>query len=635
MHLVFAVYLALALGVTAPLRVPGALSTRIANYQIDARLDESTHDVRGTTRLRWRNTGTAPARVLPFHLYMNAFASERTRFFEPAWRWSPTPALHGDGWGYEEVGEARVSGTGRAEEHARLTSIEDGSVATLTLTTPVAPGDTVEIELPFVTHLPSIVSRAGASDGFYAVGQWFPKIGVYRCDPDCAFAAAPYYADSEFYADFGEYEVTLDLPSRLVVGATGVLIDSREEGDRRHLRYRAEDVHDFAWSADARFVAHTEEVDDGSGLPPVTVTLLGAPSQAENIPRHMNAIRVGLTELGARLGPYPYHQLTVVQPPAEGAEASGMEYPTFFYTKDEPLPTALEHTTVHELAHQWFQGMIASDEVEDPWLDEGLTQTATGWVVARLERARGGGGFLGHDISVPDFTRAIVGEEDADALSTPAYRFRDTRSYSRLVYFKTTLLMETLRRRMGDPAFFAAMRRYADATRFTHPRPAQLLAAFADAPAPLRALLERVVAAPGALDYAVTSVRTAKARAPEGRERSVAQAAPAGAAYYSEVVVEALGDLRLPVTVRAYFADGGHADRVLPAGTPSGPRWQRLSFESASALRGAELYPDDDTPLDTHVWNDGQRVAPDRGPRRRIVSSLRLLLAALVGWVAR
>lgn len=616
------------------LRVAGPLSPRIASYRIDARLDESTRDVRGTTRLTWRNAGTAPAGVLTFHLYMNAFASERTHYFEPEWRWSKEPVLKAGEWGFIETGEARVTGSGRAEEKARLAVIDDGTVATLTLARAVLPGETIEITTPFVTHLPTVVSRAGAAEGFYAVAQWFPKIGVWRCTPTCAFAAAPYYHDSEFFSDFGVYDVTLDVPKALTVGATGVLVASHDDGDRKHLVYHAEDVHDFAWSADARFVAHTEAVDDGSGLPPVTVIVLGAPEVAANVPRHMEALRAGLAELGARLGAYPYSTLTVVQPPRIADEAAGMEYPTFFFTRDSPAPPGLPRiasVTTHELAHQWFQGMLASNEVDDPWLDEGFADAATGWVLERWARERGSVAFLGHGGHV-NVARVLLDDEDSDAITTGSDGFRDENAYATLVYQKTALLLDTLRLRMGDDAFFAAIRRYADAQRFHHPTRADLVAAFAGAAPELRAFLDRVLAAPGALDYAVTSVRTAKARPPASRDGA---AAPAVEGHHSEVVVEALGELRLPVTLRAWFADGSHADRVLPAGDPAGPRWQRVSFDSKSALRSAELYPARDTPLDVHPWNDGLRVEPDARPRRRIVDSLRLFIAATLAWLVR
>ena len=639
MHSVF-----LTLGLLTALRVPGPLSRRAASYVIDAKLDTQHNVVSGTQTLTWRNDANGPAGALQFHLYMNAFKNDASTFLRETV--DRPPHKH---WGYIDVSEVTVRRSANQPwVHATLVvpAVGDQTVASLALETPVAPGETINVAMHFQTHLPEVTARAGYHDGFYAVAQWFPKIGVFSCDPTCTFVADAHHANSEFYADFGTYDVTMDVPRALVAGATGVLQSEAVEGDRRRLVYRAEDVHDFVFTADARFASHELDVVDDPALPPVHVVLLGDPRQASHVQRHLLAVREGLLELGKRLGAFPYRQLTVVQVPPDAEEAGGMEYPTLFFTDDERLPSGIfmpELVTAHELAHQWLQGMLASDEVNEAWLDEGLTELATSWVLRRLHPPVAAVYDLyGHRSSYIDGERTRLLDEEDDPIAQPAYAFRDASAYAQLTYRKTSLLLATLSSRMGAAAFDAAMRRYADQNRFRHPRRPEFLAAFDGISPELATLLRDTLTEPGLLDYAVTTVRSAPLRSIEGwvqadggvREVTLPEPDLEAMQHHSEITVSRHGPYLLPITVRARFADGQEIDRQLPS-VAGVQRWQRLEIESKSALVEATLHPGDDTALDVRRWNDGLRISPDVAPRRRVIASIELLTALLLSWVAR
>jgi hypothetical protein len=630
------------LGVTTALRVPGPLSPRIASYAIDARLDDAAHEVHGTARLTWHNPGSVPVQKVPLHLYMNAFKNERSTYLHEL-RWSKEPLEVKPGrWGFCRV-DAVTARVG-AEAIAATIVVDPGeeTLAEVTLARPIAPGETLSLDTTFTTRLPQIISRAGADGGFFAVAQWFPKIGAYVCDPTCGFRADAYHSDSEFFADFGTYDVTLDLPRTLVVGATGVRADEKTNGARQTLVYHAEDVHDFAWAADARFVSRVEQIDDGLGEP-VTVRILSAPGTARHAMRHLAAVRAGLVELGQRLGPYPYRELTVVSPPPGGEEAQGMEYPTFFFTEDDPAPESVrlpELVTAHELAHQWFQGMLASDEVNQPWLDEGLAELATGWVLRRMFPPRGAFyELLGHRMDYRRGEQSELLDEHADPVVTPSQGFRDRASYSHEVYRKAALLVATLEDQLGEEAFRRDLRRYADRARFSHPRAEDFIAAFEDAPPALRTLLTEGLYHAATLDYAITAAASTPVRkaaglfSVDGGVREDEGSDMQG--HVSEIVVERRGELRAPIVVRARFADGTVVDRALPAEAADASRWRRIELESTSAMMSAELYPNDDVPLDCRRWNDALRVEPDARPRRALVTSLRVLTAIALGWIAR
>ena len=193
------------------------------------------------------------------------------------------------------------------------------------LARPVAPGETVNVQITWSSRVPRTFARTGAIGDFYFVGQWFPKIGVLE---DTGWNTHQFHSGTEFFADFGTYDVRLTVPKGWVVGATGVERERRDEPDGATTthRYVQDDVHDFAWTTSPHFLDQHATFAD-AGLPPVDVRLLLQPEHAGQADRHFAAARATLKNYGQWFGPYPYGHLTIVDP-AWQSDASGMEYAT-------------------------------------------------------------------------------------------------------------------------------------------------------------------------------------------------------------------------------------------------------------------------------------------------------------------
>src|SRR5262249_31805530 len=178
------------------------------------------------------------------------------------------------------------------------------------------------------------------------------------------WASFAFHHVAEFYADYGSYDVTLDVPSSYVVGATGPRVDASMENGRRIERHVIDDVHDFAWTAWDEYVVREEQ--EGH----VRLHFLSPPGYESAVDREVTSVRWTLRALGARFGDYPYDDLTVVHPPDGAEEAGGMEYPTLITTGGPWWPAhgtnEVEGVTVHELGHQWFYGLVGTNEVEWP-----------------------------------------------------------------------------------------------------------------------------------------------------------------------------------------------------------------------------------------------------------------------------
>ena len=160
-------------------------------------------------------------------------------------------------------------------------NVHDSTVIRILLPTPVQPGKTITLDIDFQTRLPRIIARTGFNHDYFLLGQWFPKIGVWQ---DGQWNCHQFHINSEFFADFGVYQVNLTLPNEYVVGATGILLDEQLKDTLKTLSFRAEDVHDFAITAWPNFWREERMING------VNVVLLYAPEHAGNIERYFSTI---------------------------------------------------------------------------------------------------------------------------------------------------------------------------------------------------------------------------------------------------------------------------------------------------------------------------------------------------------
>jgi len=254
----------------------------------------------------------------------------------------------------------------------------DRTVMTLTLASPLESGATAQIEFDFHAQLPKVFARTGFwGDDFFMVGQWFPKIAVYD---DLGWHSWPFHANAEFFADLGAYDVDITVPKNFVVGATGLPVRTQEQGEQKTESFHAEDVIDFAWTASPRYKTATRHVGE------VEIVLLYQPEHVQYVERYLKVTGQSLEAYGQWYGPYPYPRITVVDPPSKVIGAMGMEYPMLIAggvgaLGIPELPGGIvrevEVVVLHEMGHQWFYAVVATNEAEEPWLDEGLTDFAS------------------------------------------------------------------------------------------------------------------------------------------------------------------------------------------------------------------------------------------------------------------
>ena len=513
----------------------------IVLYKIEARLDPAAKTVTGHETIVWRNHTSDVIPDLQFHLYLNAFKNSYTTFMRESrgrHRDSRFRGLPGE-WGYEQISSLKVDGQDLTAS-MRFIQPDDGNpydqtVLDVPLPKRIPAGASVTIEIAWTSKLPRVFARTGFQDNFFLVGQWFPKPGVYeakgeRHRAEGGWNCHQFHVSTEFYADYGTWDVTLTVPSDFEIAATGRLRHEHTQPDgATAYNYYQEDVHEFAWTTqprsqvlkiERRFKADEQvtpaEIDEWSrktGTPPadvklqdVNVTLFIQREHRGQIERHFRAVFESIKWFGLMYGKYPYDVLTVVDPPYNGAGAGGMEYPTFITAGTSYWPGAHklspEGVTVHEFGHQFWYGLVGNNEFEEAWLDEGFNSYSTGKV---LERAYGPNYQYEPVFGVPvpaqpwldlpvprypwkgignlpigqywewvpleeKYGRAKLYAEDAqdDAMERYAWLDLSIASYRVQAYAKPELTLRTLEALLGD-AWPKVIRTYQQRWRFRHP----------------------------------------------------------------------------------------------------------------------------------------------------------------------
>ncbi|HEY5937962.1 MAG TPA: M1 family metallopeptidase, partial [Kofleriaceae bacterium] len=464
----------------------------------------------------------------------------------------------------------------------------------------------IDINFKFTAQLPEVFARTGYKGEFHLVGQWFPKIGVLVGPPgDERWECRPFHAHQEFFADFGTYDVTLTVPNTYVVAATGVLTSATEApGGTRTFTYRAEDVHDFVWMADPYMetLVGQAKLEDGN----VEVRVVYRPEQEAFARRHLEAAIGAVERFSAWFVPYPWSIMTVVDPPVEAAGgAGGMEYPTLVTTAGDSVFSRRgiripEMVTVHEVGHNWFQGILASNEPVEAWLDEGVNEWADARVLNDLYGPRTSGmDWMGWQAEYAALRRAVAADpNDIPApIATAAFAFPDFASYADATYVSTMRGLRTLEQTVGASNLNAAMKTYAKNFAFKHPTGRDLFDTLTtELGQDLTWFFGPVFHQVGGMKLAIRTAKCRKAHPPRGifgdgaSKKTITETeAPETGSYVCEVIVENTGLIHVPFEIDLKFADGSsHSVSWDDRGTGN---WKRFELERSSPLTEVRLDP--------------------------------------------
>ena len=642
-------------------RLPVA-ADKVVDYRIQVRLDREKKQLHGRERVTWRNPSQDEVGEVRLHLYLNAFKNSKSTFNRESGGQLRNDRMAEDGWGYIDITSMTLADGTSLKDGIRFEAPDDGNaddqtVISVPLPTAVPPGGSVALDIEFLAQLPRVFARTGYKDDFYMVGQWFPKLGVYeaagmRGRATGGWNCHQFHANSEFYADYGRFEVEMTVPKEFVLGATGERTSRRDNADGTTTYvHTQDDVHDFAWTASPHYIEQRQVFSAGNDvtaeeyarvaqlvdrpvdevkLSDVEIIVLVQPPHRSQAERYFASAKAAIKWFGLWYGRYPYRTLTVVDPAPGAGGAGGMEYPTLitggtsFLFGSWPLEglRALEMVTVHEFGHNFWYGLVGTNEFEEAWLDEGVNSYST---AKALEVAYG-------PAAMADIPMIQLGAHDGARLSnSPRNRFDRVRQpawtyspgrYSFYSYQKPELLLRTLELHLGEVTMARVMRTYHERWRYRHPSSDDFYAVVNEVTGrDFKWFFDQAVEGTSVLDYAISSVSSRRVRPDTGHlegasertfvsESSVDEAAGRDddtANHESTVIVTRLGEFVFPMEI-AFKFEGKEVERVQWDGREA---WKRFRFVRPEKLEWADIDPDRKVPLDVNWLNNGRRVDAD------------------------
>jgi hypothetical protein len=482
------------------------------DYTITVSLDDKAQTLDGYVAMQYKNNAPDTLQFIWFHLWPNAYKNDKTAFSEQLLQngrkdfYFSAESLKG----YINRLDFRVDNT-------TALVVEDSihiDVAKLVLPQPLPPGKTIQITTPFHVKLPYNFSRGGHIGQDYQITQWYPKPAVYDHK---GWHPMPYLDQGEFYSEFGSFDVSITLPENYTVAATGVLQDASELDKLKAigktpveeqavykqykkfeqalkktskltidsfaitsakgvktLRYQQDNIHDFAWFASKTFLVQYDTVLLNKNS--IDAFTFFHPNKKENWKKAISYTKNGIKNYSNWIGAYPYPVVSVVQG-SKNEKSGGMEYPTITLITTQSGGQELDATIVHEVGHNWFYGILATNERQHPWMDEGINT----YYQKRYELEQYGSysylkelaGFL--QKRLPDDEEKMMLQTmfrllKDQPIETPAAAFTQA-NYGLIAYIKSSRWVKRIAQTLGQTKFDKAMQHYYNQWQFKHPYP--------------------------------------------------------------------------------------------------------------------------------------------------------------------
>ncbi len=579
------------------------------DYHIQVELLPEVNRLEASETILYHNHSLDTLDFIYFHLYVNHFEDTASK----------TGSL-----GYTDViSVLDNSGSSLPYEIS-------GTVMKVNLSTAIAPGDSAALKIRFVTVLPPVQERFGYYGDHFDVGNWYPTPAVY----DETGWHADQHLNGEFYQEWGNYRVDITLPKAFIVAATGTLLNpgvlpdslgsakrkmrywNPSDTTRATYRFEAKRVHDFAWCADPEFVVKTVQLQD------ITLKFYIVSYRVEDWSPQLKIAARAVDLFQEKIGRYPYSQLSVVD---SYIRAGGIEYPNLVMINDIIFdPMDLSTTIIHEIAHQWFYGLLANNQTRYGWMDEGfatffenlgMQQIFGDTLISVPQKGNFFTNLFGYEINPRrqdlltylDYIRN--GHQEPINLNFDWFQNDPYIPY----YQKMSLVISQLQLVVGDEVFWNGIKEYFRRWRFRHPSPESLYRAFEDVSGQnLTWFFDEWLNTTWECDYAVQKARGHWTGSDSGRY------------YQAHVTFQRNKPIVMPFDFRVYLSDGtyknyripveGGSNFIAPHSSPIPPwkfykKYKTVTLRLPSKIKRVELDPDHRL-LDVNPFNNDNAWLP-------------------------
>ncbi|MDX8552238.1 M1 family metallopeptidase [Tenacibaculum sp. 1B UA] len=515
------------------------------DYTMDIDMNVKTYQYKGMQKLVYTNNSPDALNKVFYHLYFNAFQPNsqmdvRSRNIQDPDRrvGDRISKLSPSEIGYIKVSSLKQNGS--VVKHETV-----GTILEVTLNKPIQPGESVTFDMIFDAQVPKQIRRSGrnSAEGVaLSMTQWYPKMAEY----DFEGWHTPPYLGREFHGVWGNFDVTLHIDKNYVVGGTGYVQNPQEvghgyedktkplnlpSGDKLTWKFTAPNVHDFTWGADPEFIHDTYKMDNGIDLHFLYKKTLGA-EYLENWKKLQPKTAELMKYFSEHIGQYPYKQYSVIQ----GGDG-GMEYAMCTLITGQRKWGSLFGVTAHELAHTWFQFLLATNESKHPWMDEGFTtyisNKAENEILGEGKENPHAGSYRGYNY--------VVKNNIEEPLTTHADRYHTNTAYGVASYSKGNIFLSQLEYIIGKENVAKTLKKYFEDFSFKHPTPNDIKrTAEKVSGLQLDWYLNEWTQTTHTIDYGIKSVNG------------------------KEITLERIGKMPMPIDVKVTYTDGSKESFNIP-----------------------------------------------------------------------
>lgn len=503
-------------------------------YEMDIEMDVETNQFTGIQKLYYTNNSPDTLNKVFYHLYFNAFqpgsmmdVRSRTISDPDSRVGSRIFNLKEDEIGYQKINALKQDGK-------KLNYHIEGTVLEVELAKPIYPGQSTTFDMNFEAQVPLQIRRSGRDnkEGIeYSMTQWYPKLAEYDFQ---GWHANPYIG-REFHGVWGSFDVSISIDSKYILGSTGYLQNPKtigygygndnievERGVKQKWHFKAPLVHDFAWVADPDFTHKKATLENGTTLH----FLYQADSNTTNwdsLPPY--AVKV-FEEMNSTFGEYPYKQYTI----AQGGDG-GMEYPMMTLIKGHRSKGSLIGVTAHEAIHSWYQHLLATNEAQYSWMDEGFTSYAEDVILKNI--------LPKHKPYYRSYRSyySLVNSGKQEPLTTHSDHYKTNRAYGTASYSMGLIFCHQLGYVVGEDVLLKGMKRYFNEWKYKHPTPNDFIRIIEkESGLELDWYLEQWIETTNTIDYGIKWLSEA-----EGK---------------TTVTLEKIGEMPMPLDIWVKYASG-------------------------------------------------------------------------------
>lgn len=517
------------------------------NYEIHVSLDDEKHQLHASESIEYVNNSDSTLNFIWFHLWPNAYRDGKTALSKQM-RQDDDLTLFFSNYrdrGWIDSLNFQVNGVKVRME----LDVKNPDICRVFLEKPLNPGEQITITTPFRVQIPrGIFSRLGHLGQAYQITQWYPKPAVFDND---GWHQMPYLGQGEFYSEFGTFDVHITLPENYVVGATGDLVNGNEElewlnqkveetkaidefdyfdlsfpassASTKTLHYHQEKVHDFAWFADKRYHVLKGEVELPKSGRKVTTWAMFTNNEADLWKNSIEYLNDATYYYSLWVGDYPYNHVTAVD--GVLSEGGGMEYPNVTIIGESGDAVSLEEVIMHEVGHNWFYGVLATNERDHPWMDEGLNSFIESRYMKRkfpklmLRDVYGGRKLINFGmklIGVYDMMYSsllqqvytVAARANTDQPIESSSESYTSVNYGSVVYAKTAFAFNYLMAYLGEEKMDEIMSTYFERWKFKHPQPKDFEAIVIEATGDsLKWFFDDVIRSADKMDYSISQIQ--------------------------------------------------------------------------------------------------------------------------------